>query len=93
MRALLLAATALSLPALPAAAQERSAIRQMIEMQLNSRGTEPAPPGVPGLEAWRLVPPPPGAGPQSALPGAAMPLAPTTAPMAAPAAVPARPMP
>lgn len=85
MRRVLLAATVLSLPALPAAAQERSAIRQMIEMQLNSRATEPAPPGVPGLEAGRLIPPPPGAGPQAALPATAMPLAPIASPLAAPA--------
>ena len=65
----------------------------MIEMQLNSRATEPAPPGVPGLEAGRLIPPPPGAGPQAALPATAMPPAPIVSPIASPLAAPARPTP
>lgn len=61
--ALLMLMTGAALASIPLSgiAQEAptSAIRQMIEMQLNSRATEPASPGVPGLEAGQLVLPPP----------------------------------
>lgn len=57
---MLIAGAALAGIPLRGLAQETptSAIRQMIELQLNSRATEAAPAGVPGLEAGRLVLPP-----------------------------------
>lgn len=88
--ALLMLATGAALAGIPLTgiAQDAptSAIRQMIEMQLNSHATEPAPAGVPGMEASRLILPAPVRGTQAPRPAG-------TAGTAAPMPAAARPLP